>query len=296
MQIAVVGDIHGAFTNHDVETFNQSDDDVILIVGDLERIGHSPLEASSTVVSLLARLTKPTLLVPGNHDGVRTTQMVAEAIGFRRAAALLGHGHTRRLDELERRLRPVEVCGYSTHHLSFGGDLDVVACRPCSMGGQPLSFPSFTARRYNLRTIEESTSRLCQLVDQCRSEHILFLAHNGPSGLGAKPGDIWGRDFGRGQGDHGDRDLELAVAHAKRRGKKVLSVVAGHMHHKVKGGGVRPWHLERDGTHYINAARVPRIFTSLHDGKTVHHHLRLTVIHDQVEVDEILVPVDTDGL
>ena len=41
--------------------------------------------------------------------------------------------------------------------------------------------------------------------------------------------------------------------------KRVLAVVAGHMHHRLKGGGERKWLVESDGVLYVNAARVPRI-------------------------------------
>lgn len=299
--IAVIGDIHGDFTDHDVETFNGSDVDLILIVGDVERIGTSPISSKARVASTLARLNKPTLLIPGNHDGVRLPQLVTEAIGLKRTATIIGFGHSRRIDELEHRLRPVVVCGYSVHHFTFKqasgalDEIDVIACRPYSMGGPSLSFASLLSQRHGVRTIDESAARLCHLVDQCKTDRLVFLAHNGPTGLGVRRGDIWGRDFGSGEGDHGDPDLEIAVTHAKASGLEVIAVVAGHMHHAVKGGGTRPWHLERDGTHYLNAARVPRIFTQAHDGHTVHHHLRLAMTEEGVDAVEHLVLEDEIG-
>ncbi len=41
-----------------------------------------------------------------------------------------------------------------------------------------------------------------------------------------------------------------------------------------------------DGIHYVNAARVPRIFEK--DGRTVHHHIRLTINDNSVTVSEQL--------
>ena len=55
----------------------------------------------------------------------------------------------------------------------------------------------------------------------------------------------------------------------------VLAVVAGHMHHRLRGGGARRWKAEQDGVLFLNAARVPRVFH--HEGRQVRHHLRLVV-------------------
>jgi hypothetical protein len=59
------------------------------------------------------------------------------------------------------------------------------------------------------------------------------------------------------------------------------------MHHNVKGGGQRRWLLEEDGTLYVNAARVPRIFQE--DGRTFHHHVCVEVTGNSVRVEEKLV-------
>ena len=45
------------------------------------------------------------------------------------------------------------------------------------------------------------------------------------------------------------------------------------MHHKLKGGGKRNWHLEKNKIQYINAAKVPRITKK--NGKNIHHHICL---------------------
>jgi uncharacterized protein (TIGR04168 family) len=299
--IAVIGDIHGDFTQDDVDHLNTSDVDQVLVVGDLERIGISPLASEACVATTLAKLSKPALVIPGNHDGVRLPQLVAEALGLTRTAATIGVGHSRRLDDLERRLHPAVLCGYSLHDVrtsnshSQSTHIGVIACRPYSMGGPSLSFPNLVARRHGVRTIDESADRLCQLVDQCEAERILFLAHNGPTGFGSRKDDIWGRDFGSGVGDHGDPDLEIAIAHAKARGRNVLAVIGGHMHHAVKGGGTRPWHIERDGTHYINAAKVPRIFRHPRRGHSVHHSIHLTVGENDIGVEEHLVSMGQES-
>ena len=55
------------------------------------------------------------------------------------------------------------------------------------------------------------------------------------------------------------------------QGKRVVAVIAGHMHRGLKGGGQRPGLVTVGGIPYLNAAEVPRI----RDGK--HHHVAVTV-------------------
>ena len=119
---------------------------------------------------------------------------------------------------------------------------------------------------------------------------MIFLAHNGPTGLGTSRSDLWGCDFRREEGDFGDEDLALAITYARELGKRVLAVVAGHMHHRLRGGGKRRWYERKDGILYVNAARVPRIFEEL--GHAYHHHVDLTIDGDEVEAIEVLRHVE----
>jgi len=77
------------------------------------------------------------------------------------------------------------------------------------------------------------------------------------------------------------------VRYARARGKNVRAVIAGHMHHHLKGGGQRRWRVERDGTLYLNAARVPRIFPR--GGRTLRHHVELVLDADRVMAREVLL-------
>ena len=104
--------------------------------------------------------------------------------------------------------------------------------------------------------MDASTARLKSLVDECDYAPILFLAHNGPSGLGDRANSIWGCDFRRKEEDWGDRDLEEAVRYANTNGRKVLATVAGHMHRKTKSGKRRPGQVEKDGVLYVNGEVV----------------------------------------
>jgi len=111
------------------------------------------------------------------------------------------------------------------------------------------------------------------------------LAHCGPHGLGDKRDAIYGNDFLSTQGDWGDTDLRDALAYARERGKRVVGVVAGHMHHGLRGGGERVWHVQQDGLFHVNAARVPRKRKS--PGGEERHHVRITLQEDQAQVEAV---------
>ena len=51
--------------------------------------------------------------------------------------------------------------------------------------------------------------------------------------------------------------------------------------------GARVWKMKQDGTLFINAARVPRIFED--QGVTRRHHVRLEWDGSQMSADQILV-------
>ena len=138
------------------------------------------------------------------------------------------------------------------------------------------------------RDLAESADRLVQLVDDSEAESLVFLAHNGPLGLGEEPHAMWGCDFKEGGGDWGDPDLTQAIDHARAQGKRVLAVIGGHMHLRTKQGEERPWRTERDGTLYLNAARVPRIFSGKDD--VYRHHVAVTIDSDGISAEEVLLP------
>ena len=69
---------------------------------------------------------------------------------------------------------------------------------------------------------------------------------------------------------------------------RVLAVIAGHMHLRTRQGDERPWKLESDGTLYVNAARVPRIFSGEDD--VYRHHVSVTIDEESLQVEEILTP------
>ncbi len=280
VNIAIVGDIHLHFDEVDVTYFNQSDYDLILFTGDLSN--YRP-QTGLPIARLIAKINKPVVFIPGNHDTTTIWQLAAE-IWQKAWLARLGRlGQSRRVKRLEKALDTAVSTSYAPHHFP---QFDLVAARPFSMGGPTLSFKPYLQTRYGISTLDESAERLRQCVDQTQSDRLIFLAHNGPTGLSQAPTDIWGRDFGPMDGnyDFGDLDLEQAVAYAKSKGKEVLAVIAGHLHQRTKSGKQRKWLVKKEGTIYINAARVPRIFEQ--DRQVLRHHVRLVVAETAVTIEE----------
>jgi uncharacterized protein (TIGR04168 family) len=285
LKLAVIGDVHHAFVAADTAYFNASDHDALLFVGDI--YNYSP-QRGLRAAAELANLAKPALLIPGNHDAVHPAQLAAELAGnptlIRLTSAVTGASHRRRVRDLREAVGGVQVGGYSVHHLHEG--IDVIVGRPHAMGGSSVSFAPQLEDAYGVDSLADSIAKLRHCVDESEAERVIFLAHNGPTGLGDRRTDLWGADFRKEEGDFGDEDLRAAIDHAVARGKRVLAVVAGHMHHRLRGGGRRAWCARQDGILYVNAACVPRIFED-RDG-VHHHHVDLLVRGDDVEAVEVL--------
>ena len=285
LRLGVVGDLHGAFEPADVTGLDAKGYARLIFVGDL---GTGTLATDRRVARAMARLATPLFVMPGNNDCAHAPMLRAELGHGSGMAELLRESGARHRSSSVGASGDVVWCGYSRHRLDAGGwSLTVVAGRPYAMGGETLSFADELALRYGVRSMEESIDRLVALVDEVDTEAVLFLGHNGPTGLGAERDALWGSDFRDGEGDHGDPDLAAAIAHAKARGLAVLGVVAGHMHHRLRGGGMRRWSERRDDTLYVNPARVPRI---VHEGGSVkRHHVALAIHPHRMDAEEIWV-------
>jgi len=286
IRIAVIGDLHTHWDDLDIAHFNRADYDLLLFTGDL---GGGSRESSLRIARSLSRLATPTLVMPGNNDTIDIEELAAE---------LAHRGAIRQLAAVRRGLEPagadspgiagVRLCGYSAHRIGFGpAAVTLIAGRPHSMGGPELAFRPHMDAFYGVSSLTDSAARLRALIDAAETRDLLFLAHNGPVGLGDRPADMWGCDFRPGAGDWGDPDLSEAIEHARGSGRRVLAVLAGHMHLRTKCGRDRPWQTRRDGMLYVNAARVPRIFPAQDD---VHrHHVAVTLTADSIEIAEVLV-------
>lgn len=285
-QIAIIGDIHHHFNQADLTYFNQSAYDLILCVGDLANWRPRP---ALSVARLLAQLEKPALFIPGNHDGVTAWQLLAEVKEWPWLARLASWGQERRVRALHDALGPLFWGGYTAHTFGAGEDeVTVITARPHAMGGSALSFAPYLARQYGVHSLTQSAERMMRCVDAAASQQLIFLAHNGPTGLGDQATDIWGCDFRPAQGDFGDKDLRIAIDYARQQGKRVLAVIAGHMHQQTKNGQIRPWYSQQDGISYLNPARVPRIFRQ---GKSqVHYYLSLTLNQQTLTAAEQYIP------
>lgn len=266
MRIAVIGDIHGLWSDEDVRAIDARGYAGVLVVGDVAGFRFSTTQA---LVRRLARLETPLFLMPGNHDGVTGLAMAGHALGQRQLSEVGAEKLRGRMEALRTVLGRHVLAGFSAHRL---GAVSVIAGRPHSMGGPVLSFPRAMQGAWGVATMQESAAAIRRAVDAAPTRDVIFLAHNGPEGLGARATDIWGCDFRRGGGDWGDPDLTAGIAYARSRGLRVLAVVAGHMHRHVKGGGERVAMVrDEEDTLYVNAAEVPRA----RDG--ARHHVELVI-------------------
>lgn len=288
LRLAIVGDVHLAFGPKDVASLDAGGYDLVLFVGDLA--GYS-FRGALRVARYIATLRTPAIVMPGNHDCTTPQQMLAEVMGHEPSIAMLTGGEEARVAELRRALAPAILTGYGLHPLPVrsGPAIDLVSGRPHSFGGPALSFRPYLERAHAVSSLDASAAKIVARVEESHASRLLFFAHNGPAGLGAKRSDIWGCDFRRSEGDFGDPDLRAAIEHARQRQKHVLAVVAGHMHHTLRGGGgQRTWQLrDAHGTLFVNGARVPRVFTE--GGKERRHHVELVIDGDRAEAREILV-------
>jgi uncharacterized protein (TIGR04168 family) len=285
IRIAVIGDLHTHWDDLDVAYFNRSDYDLLLFTGDL---GGGSRDSTLRVARTLSKLAKPTLVMPGNNDVGDIDELAAELAhrgALRQFSAVLqGHSEAGRPGPEPM----VRLCGYSAHRIGPPSrSVTLITGRPHSMGGEQLSFGDHMLSAWGIESMAASAARLRALVDQADTQDLLFLAHNGPTGLGDEPIDMWGCDFKSGGGDWGDPDLSEAVEHAIARGHRVLAVIGGHMHLDTKCGRERPWQRAHEGVLYVNPARVPRIY-SAHDD-VQRHHVAVTVAPDSIEIAEMRV-------
>jgi uncharacterized protein (TIGR04168 family) len=279
-RLAIIGDLHTHWDQVDLIQFDRAGYDLLYFVGDL---GGGTPDSTTRVARSISQLKQPALVMPGNNDTWDINELAAELAHQNGLNQLLSITRAE-----EESYCPIELCGYSQHTINANGrKLSLIAARPHSMGGPELSFPDYMSETYQIQSLEQSTECLIQLVDESVADELIFLAHNGPLGHGESPEDMWGCDFKEGGGDWGDPDLSRAIEHALAIGNRVLAVIGGHMHLVTKQGIERPWKNERDGTIFINAARVPRIFSK--SSNVFRHHVLMTIDSDAIKVEEIFL-------
>lgn len=294
MKLALIGDIHCAWGPEDVAYFDghgavAKPYDAVLFTGDLPGLRHGRI---LDVATKIGALQTPGFMVPGNHDGPSLGELVADIAGLSDTNLFLHRAMRWRLKRLQAALKGVQLCGFSHHTIRCQSDatappIGLIVVRPHSQGGH-LNFRPYIRRAFGPATIDESSALLRRIVDECPYERLVFLGHNGPAGLGSDAADMFGADHKPNGGDWGDLDYREAVDYAQASGKKVLAVVAGHMHLRTKQRKIRPWCLRRDETLYINAAKVPRVFRA-EDGVMRRYHTALTLDGDSAIAEQVTV-------
>jgi uncharacterized protein (TIGR04168 family) len=265
-QIAIVGDIHHQWDDADHRTLHAWGVDLVLFVGDY---GNEAVD----IVRQISQLNLPKAAIMGNHDAWYSVT----AKGKQRCP----YDRTQE-DWVQQQLDLLGKChvGYGCQDFPALG-VSVVGSRPFSWGGTSWKYSKFYKERFGVHSFAESAKRITRALEAAACETILIIGHNGPAGLGDRPDDLCGKDWGDSPGgDYGDPDLTLAIAQAQAAGKSIPLVSFGHMHHRLKSGQPRRTQQQVGQTHYFNAACVPRIGTI--DGAPVRHFGLVTLVNGQV--------------
>ena len=141
-------------------------------------------------------------------------------------------------------------------------NLSIVGSRPFSWGGAQWKNKDFYRDRYNINNFADSTTRIVAAAQETAYDTIIFIGHNGPTGLGDRPEDTCGKDWQPLGGDHGDPDFADAIDKVHTLGKSIPLVTFGHMHHSLRHRKDRLRTIVNtspEGTIYLNSACVPRI-------------------------------------
>ena len=247
IKIAVVGDVHGQWEVEDELALKSLGVDLVLFVGDF---GNESVE----IVSQVASLDLPKAIILGNHDAWFT----ASVWGRKKCPY-----DQKKEDRVQQQLDLLGEAYVGYGKLDFPQfNLSVVGSRPFSWGGPEWKNRQFLQARYGVTNFQESVERIVAAANQSAYDTLIFLGHNGPYGLGAKPEDCCGKDWQPLGGDFGDPDFAEAIALMRNGGKHIPLVTFGHMHHRLRHTRTRlrtrvDWGSE--STVYLNAACVPRI-------------------------------------
>ncbi|GAB4341260.1 MAG: hypothetical protein Fur0042_02600 [Cyanophyceae cyanobacterium] len=274
--IAAIGDVHDQWNEDDNRALEALGVELALFVGDF---GNEAVP----IVRTIAALAVPKAVILGNHDAWYS----ASPWGQKRCP------YDRRLED--RVQQQLDLLGGD--HVGYGSKavprlgLSVVGGRPFSWGGDDWKNPDFYRDRYGIHSFAESGDRITATAIAAPHPHLIFLAHNGPFGLGAEPEDPCGRDWQPRGGDFGDPDLTAAIKTARDRDRQVSLVVFGHMHHRLRHRSDRLRQIvQRDaaGTIYLNAACVPR--HQILQGTPAHQFITVTYCDHQIDaIDQIWV-------
>jgi len=237
IEIAILGDLHGDFDAaldaRLLEPFA-----LRLCTGDLTpNRGRDRFDVAVRVAEDLASLGVRVVL--GNHDG---------------PTAFTGRSFPKSYLRLDEVFGDLHVAGRCVDFEDL--DVSLVGARPLTSGGLDYRFPVPGREDWSL---ERWGQEIHRLLKSARCSRVVVLAHCGPSGLGVTRAAPYGCDFRAEEGDWGDPDLRLALDAARGDGVQVAAVIAGHMHHELRGGGARVPCLREGDVLHVNAAVVPRV-------------------------------------
>jgi len=256
--LAVVGDVHDQWDEDSEASLISLGADFVIFVGDF---GNEDAE----LVRKIASFPQDKAVVLGNHDAWYSLTPRGRHRAIRVA---LMSSQLRQMAVPGEAVRDM-LCTLGADHVGFAAKrrpdlgLAFVGGRPFSKGGRRWDdIATFYADHFGIGSFEESAHRIVDLVlSQPPELGLVVVAHNGPTGLGDRRHSPCGVDWQLPEEDFGDPDLEEALEMSAALGRPVSLVLFGHMHHTLKGGGMRDMaHVDpKSGTVYLNAAFVPRV-------------------------------------
>ncbi len=268
IRMAIVGDIHSEWSDLDNDLLYQLDLDLVLFVGDF---GNEDV----AVADRIATLELPKAAILGNHDAWYTASPWGQSkCPYDRDTE----------DRVQQQLDILGICHVGYGKLDFPDlNLSVVGSRPFSWGGKEWRNKDFYQERFGVGGFTESVERITTAAAQTSTDRLIFIGHNGPTGLGDEPADICGRDWETVGGDYGDPDLAAALDIVRATGKKIPLVAFGHMHHQLRytQEQLRTAHKQVEDTLYLNAARCPRLVVS-DSGEALRNFSIVTLVDDRV--------------
>ncbi|KAJ0090796.1 hypothetical protein Patl1_14717 [Pistacia atlantica] len=150
------------------------------------------------LVQSVADLEFPKAVILGNHDSWRTQEF---------------SGKKKNRVQLQLECLGEEHVAYRS--LDFPMlKLSVVGGRPFSHGTERMFRKRLLSSRYGVEDIDGSAKRIYKAALGVPGDHlVIFLAHNGPTGLGSEGNDICGKDWEVGGGDYGDPGNVVWASH-----------------------------------------------------------------------------------
>lgn len=282
IRIAIVGDIHDQWESADADALQRLNVDLVLFVGDF---GNESID----IVRAISSLDLPKAAIFGNHDAwYSATQWGKQKCPYDRSKE-------DRVQQQIDLLGPAFV-GYGQLDFPHLG-LSVVGSRPFSWGGSDWKNRTFYRDRFGVTSFAESRDRIVAAAEATSQNTLLFIGHNGPTGLGSAPEDPCGKDWGSPiGGDYGDPDFEHALTATRALGKNIPLVAFGHMHQRLRhrqDQSRRVIHRYQE-TLYLNAACVPRIVATEDDQRR--RNFSIVTLAEGVVAQAALVWIDQSGV